>query len=122
MSAPLKLTDETFALAIDAEPLVVVDFWAPWCAPCLALGPVVDRLADRYNGRVTFGKLDVDENSATAHRFGVQSIPAVLFFRGGEVVDRTVGALPESLLATKVDQLLSAHTRASLRTPAPQGS
>ena len=107
MTPPINLTDDTFPLATEIQPgLVVVDFWAPWCAPCRVLGPVIDRLADRNEGRVTFAKVNVDENQKTAMQFGVQSIPALLFFKGGELVDRTVGALPESVIQTKLEQLL----------------
>ena len=122
MAAPIKVTDETFALAIEAQPLVVVDFWAPWCGPCRTLGPVIDRLADQYEGRVTFANLNVDENAETSLRYRVQSIPALLFFRDGNLVDRTVGALPQSLLAKKLDQLLSApaKTQAAAHPPEPQ--
>jgi thioredoxin 1 len=124
MAAPIKVTDETFALAIEVQPLVVVDFWAPWCAPCRALGPIIDRLAERYEGRVTFAKLEVDENPDTPLHYRVQSIPALLFFRNGTLVDRTVGALPESLLATKLDQLLKAPVAVSVRisSPSPQAA
>lgn len=105
MAGPIHVTDETFALAVEMQPLVVVDFWAPWCGPCRALGPVIETVARKYEGRVTFAKLDVDENAATAERFGVRSIPALLFFRDGVVVDRSVGFLPEPIVAAKVDQL-----------------
>ena len=114
MAEPIKVTDETFQLAVEVQPMVVVDFWAPWCGPCRVLGPVIDRLAERYEGRVTFAKLNVDENPDTPLSFRVQSIPALLFFRNGQLVDRTVGALPESLLATRLNQLLAA--------PAPQAA
>lgn len=106
MAGPVHVTDETFPLAVELQPFVVVDFWASWCGPCRALGPVIERLAERYEGQVTFAKLDVDENAATAARFRVQSIPAVLFFQNGRVVDRSVGFLPEAVLRIKVDQLL----------------
>ena len=124
MAAPIKVTDETFALALEAQPLVVVDFWAPWCGPCRTLGPVIDRLADEYEGRVMFAKLNVDENAETPLHYRVQSIPALLFFRDGNLVDRTVGALPESLLAKKLDQLLSAPTKtqAAAHPPEPQAA
>ena len=111
MAAPVIVTDETLPLAIEVQPLVVVDFWAPWCAPCRVLGPVIDRLAERYEGQVTFAKLNVDDNPSATEHFRVQSIPALLFFRDGNLVDRTVGALPQSLLAKKLDQLLSAPTK-----------
>lgn len=114
MAGPVHVTDETFPLALELQPVVVVDFWAPWCGPCRALGPVIEKLAARYDGRVTFAKLDVDENPATSRQFGVQSIPALLFFENGKLVDRTVGFLPESLLVGKLDKLLQPAT------PSPQ--
>jgi thioredoxin len=107
MPAPLILTDETFAPAIEVyEGLAVVDFWAAWCGPCRAVAPVVERLAERYAGRVKFAKLDIDAHLETAMRFRVQSIPTLLFFRDGTLVDRTVGALPEVILSAKIKQLL----------------
>lgn len=106
MAGPIHLTDETFPLAIDLQPLVIVDVWAAWCGPCRVLGPIVDRLAQEYEGRVTFAKLDVDQNPATAAEFNVQSIPSLLFFLKGELVDRTVGLLPESAVRAKVEQLI----------------
>ena len=115
MEGPIKLTDETFSHAAEAQPgLVVIDFWAPWCGPCRVLGPIVDRLAIRYNGRATFVKINVDENPETASRFGVRSIPALLFFNDGVAVDRTVGVIPELILQAKVEQLLTSHAPAPL--------
>ncbi len=108
MAGPVHVTDATFRLAVEMQPLVVVDFWAAWCGPCRALGPVVDQLAADYAGRVTFAKLDVDANPDTAARFGVQSIPALLFFQNGTLVDRAVGFIPQTILRTKVEQLLRA--------------
>lgn len=115
MAATVAVTDTSLPLAVESQPLVVVDFWAPWCAPCRALGPVVEKLAARYDGRVTFAKLDIDENPESAARHGVQSIPALLFFENGKLVDRTVGFLPEAILVTKIEQLL---TRAPTGVPA----
>lgn len=124
MAAPITVSDETLPLAIDLQPLVVVDFWAPWCGPCRTLGPVIDRLADRYEGRVTFAKLNVDENPGASMHYRVHSIPALLFFQDGKLMDRTVGALPESLLATKLDLLLSPPVRVPTKasSPSPQAA
>lgn len=109
MAAPIKITDETFSTVINAQTgLVVVDFWAQWCAPCRALGPIIDRLAETNDAVVTFAKLNVDENPDASMRFQVQSIPTLLFFRDGTLVDRTMGLVPESILQTKIDQLANA--------------
>ena len=106
MAGPLTLTDETFPEALAREPLLVVDVWAEWCGPCRVLGPIVERLSSEFDGRVVFAKLDVDLNPATADRFVVRTIPSLLFFEDGALVDRTVGSLPESLLRAKVEQLI----------------
>ena len=108
MAAQIHLTDETFPVAIEMHPLVVVDLWAAWCAPCRVLGPIVDRLAEEYEGRVVFAKLDVDQNPIIAAEYNVQSIPSLLFFEKGKLVDRTVGLLPESIARTKVEQFIKA--------------
>ena len=93
MNASLKtFTDATFGDAVLTEPgPVLVDFWAPWCGPCVALAPVIDELAQTQNGETVVGKLNVDENPDTARRFAISSIPTVLIFRDGEVVHRVVG-------------------------------
>jgi thioredoxin len=82
--------------------LVVVDCWAPWCAPCRAIAPVVEQLAKDYRGRVVFGKLNVDENPETQYRFGIMAIPTLLVMKKGQEVDRIVGALPKNELESRI--------------------
>ena len=91
----LQVTDATFAAEVEqADGLVVVDFWATWCGPCLAVAPVIERLAQDYHGKVKVLKLDTDESPATAQRFGIRSIPTILLFRDGKPVDGVIGADP----------------------------
>ena len=100
---PLEITDENFADEIEtAEGLSMVDFWAEWCGPCRLVGPVIEELAEEYSDRVKVGKLDVDANPDTALRFNVRSIPSILFFKDGELVDTVVGALPKASLEQKI--------------------
>jgi thioredoxin 1 len=99
----VTVTDDNFASEIAAAgSLAVVDFGASWCGPCRIIGPIVDQLADEYAGRVVVGKLDVDENPQTAAQFGVRSLPTVLFFRDGKVVDQVIGAVPRPVLERKI--------------------
>ena len=99
---PIVVSDRNFDQTVKNYPLVVVDCWAPWCAPCRAIAPVVEQLAKDYSGRVVFGKLNVDENPETQHRFGIMAIPTLLVMKKGEEVDRIVGALPKSQLESKI--------------------
>jgi thioredoxin 1 len=99
---PIVVSDRNFDQTVKSYPLVVVDCWAPWCAPCRAIAPVVEQLAKDYSGRVVFGKLNVDENPETQHRFGIMAIPTLLVMKKGEEVDRIVGALPKSQLESKI--------------------
>jgi len=85
---------------------VVVDFWAPWCGPCLRLAPITEKLADEYTGKVKFCKLNVDENRQTARKYQVMSIPLLLFFKDGQKVDESLGAVPESMIRPKIEALL----------------
>ncbi|MEM2536078.1 MAG: thioredoxin [Candidatus Hadarchaeales archaeon] len=103
---PVEVTEENFDEFIRANPRVVVDFWAAWCPPCRLLSPVVEELAKKYAGRVVFGKLNVDENPSVAQRFGIMSIPTLLYFKEGKLVDETVGALPASVIEERIRRLL----------------
>ncbi|MDO8502417.1 MAG: thioredoxin [Gemmatimonadaceae bacterium] len=105
MSNAFEVTDNNFEAEIEKhEGLAVVDFWAAWCGPCKMIGPVLDQLAVEYAGKAKVAKLDVDTNNRTAQRFDIRSIPAVLFFKDGKLVDRVIGAVPKSQLETKFKQ------------------
>ncbi|MXY32013.1 MAG: thioredoxin [Gammaproteobacteria bacterium] len=101
----LTVTDESFADDIEnSQGLAMVDFWATWCGPCRIVSPIVDQLADEYGDRgVTVGKVDVDTNPATSARFGVRSIPSILFFKDGRHVDTVIGAVPRAHLEEKIE-------------------
>ncbi|MDH3289389.1 MAG: thioredoxin [Gemmatimonadota bacterium] len=104
---PVAVTDADFAQAIEGhEGLAMVDFWAVWCGPCQIVAPVVEKLAEEYEGKLKVAKLDVDTNQATAMRFNVRSIPSILFFKGGKHVDTVVGAVPKAHLVEKIEQHL----------------
>ena len=94
----LELTDSTFDTVVNANSVLVVDCWAVWCGPCRMVAPVIDELAKDFAGKVTFGKLDVDKNPATARKFQIQSIPTILFFKNGKLVDQKLGAMPKAML------------------------
>jgi len=103
---PLNVTDATFSAEVEGSPIpVLVDMWAPWCGPCRIIAPVIDELASEMAGRVRFAKLNVDENPATASRFNVRSIPALLIFAGGREVDRIVGVRPKSEIAQRLQRV-----------------
>ncbi len=107
-TATLQVTDDTFASEIEqSKGLALVDFWAAWCGPCRMVGPIVDQLAGEYADRgVTVAKLDVDSNPRTTARFGVRSIPAILFFKDGKQVDTVVGAVPKAVLEQRIQHHL----------------
>jgi thioredoxin 1 len=104
---PVVVTDADFGEEIEQhEGLALVDFWATWCGPCQIIAPVVEQLAEEYEGKLKVAKLDVDSNQQTAFKFGVRSIPSILLFKGGEHVDTVVGAVPKAYLVEKVEQHL----------------
>jgi len=103
----LMLTDADLDQEAKAQPLLLVDFWAEWCGPCKMIAPLLAELAAEYQGRLAVGKLNVDENRQSAARFGIRSIPTLLFLRDGVWVDQIVGAHPKSAIKAKIDQLLS---------------
>ncbi len=103
----IEVTDANFEeLVLKSEIPVVVDFWAEWCGPCRMVAPVVEELSAEYEGKVLVTKVDVDSNPGTAMKFGIRNIPTILFIKGGEVVDKHVGAAPKSALAAKVEAVL----------------
>ncbi len=103
----VTVTDASFADDIEGhEGLSMIDFWAEWCTPCRFVAPVVAELADEFSEKVRVGKIDVDSNQATTMRFGVRSIPSILFFKNGEHVDTVVGAVPKAHLQQKIEQHL----------------
>ena len=102
----VTITSENFeSLKTGAQPMVV-DLWAPWCGPCRMLGPVISELATEYDGRIVVGKCNVDEEEDLAVEFGVRSIPTILFFKDGQLVDKFVGAAPKAVLDEKFKALL----------------
>ncbi|MDD2411927.1 MAG: thioredoxin [Bacteroidales bacterium] len=103
----LEFTDSNFEeLVLKSDKPVLVDFWAEWCGPCRQVGPLVEELSKEYEGKAVIGKVDVDANSEISVQFGIRNIPTILFFKGGELVDKQVGYAPKATLAAKIDALL----------------
>jgi len=101
------VTDKDFEQEVIGASLpALVDMWAPWCGPCRMVAPVVEKLAEKYDGKLQFFRLNVDDNPLTAARYRVMSIPTLLMFQGGQVVDTVIGAVPERTLAAKIDAVL----------------
>jgi len=103
----VDVSDQTFENeVIKSELPVLLDLWAPWCGPCRMVAPVIDVLAGKYDGRVKFCRLNVDENPQTAAKYRIMSIPTLMFFKNGQVADTVIGAVPERILQPKIDALL----------------
>ena len=100
---PIVVSDRNFDQTVKNYPLIVVDCWAAWCAPCRAIAPIVEELAKEYSGKVVFGKLNLDENPETTQQYGVMAIPTLLVMKEGKEVDRVVGILPKNQLEAKVN-------------------
>ncbi|UCF18367.1 MAG: thioredoxin [Gemmatimonadota bacterium] len=107
MAAVVEVTDANFKEEVEGVPgVAMVDFWAAWCGPCRLVAPIVDELAQEYDGQVKVAKLDVDASQRTAMRFNIRSIPSILFFKDGEHVDTVIGAVPKQALELKLKQHL----------------
>jgi thioredoxin 1 len=104
LSSPLHVTDDTFEETIKTNDLVLIDFWATWCGPCLALAPIIDEIAAEYSKKAVVGKLDVDKNLFTAERFHVLSIPTLILFKNGQEVDRLVGLCIKNNITSLIDK------------------
>ncbi len=106
MSKAIEITDDNFEEIIATDKPVLVDFWAEWCGPCKMIGPIVEELAGDYDGKAVVGKIDVDSNPNLSAKYGIRSIPTLLVFKNGEIVDKQVGAVQKNILAQKLDAQL----------------
>jgi thioredoxin 1 len=105
--AVIEVSDATFDQEVlQSDQPVLVDFWAAWCGPCKALGPIVDEVASQYNGKLKVAKMNVDQNMATPGRYGIRGIPALLFFKGGKVADQIVGYVPKDTIEKSITRLV----------------
>ena len=103
----IELSDAAFDQTISQSTVpVLIDFWAEWCGPCRRIGPIVEELAKEYSGRLAVGKINIDEHQESANKFGVQSIPTLMIFKGGQLAERIVGAVPKQTLAEAIERVL----------------
>ena len=108
MGKPVEVTDEQFkGDVIDSALPVLVDFWADWCQPCQMIAPIVEELAEEYDGKIEFKKIDVDSNPLTPQAYGIRGIPALLIFQNGQVIDQIIGAQPKAALKSRIDSVLT---------------
>ncbi len=107
MSKPVAVTDDTFeSEVVKADIPVVVDFWATWCGPCKMIAPILEEVATEYDGKLKVAKVDVDNNQRIAAQFGIMSIPSLLFFKQGKLVDQVIGAIPKAQLLDRLSKVL----------------
>lgn len=106
-SKVIELKEETFAEVVDAPGLALVDFWAVWCGPCKMIAPVVQQMAEEYDGRVRVAKLNVDDAPTVAARYNIRSIPTIILFRDGQVIDTIVGAVPRAQIVAAIEKALA---------------
>jgi thioredoxin 1 len=103
----VEITDANFAeVAMNSDKPVMIDFWAEWCGPCRMVTPIVEEMANDYDGRAVIGKVNVDENPDISAKFGIRNIPTIIFLKGGQVVDKSVGAVPKNVLTEKMEALM----------------
>lgn len=102
----VKISSENFKSLKDGDKPLVVDFWATWCGPCRMVAPIISKMAEKYDGKIAVGKCDVEENEDLAAEYGIRNIPTILFFKGGQVVDKLVGAQGEAVLDAKFQSML----------------
>lgn len=103
----VEFTDANFEeLALKSDKPVLVDFWAEWCGPCRMVGPIVEEIANEYDGKAVIGKVNVDHHKEISAKFGIRNIPTIIFLKNGELVDKSVGAVPKNVLTEKIDNLL----------------
>lgn len=103
MAKPIEITDSNFTEILASDQPILIDFWAEWCGPCKMIGPIVEQLAEEYDGKAVIGKVDVDANPEISVKYNIRSIPTLLIFKNNEIVDKQIGAVPKAVLAKKLD-------------------